>query len=186
MDAALAVGEPWLMEHRAALLPSVDDWFVQEVLPLERSLSRFLRGNCRNASDVEDLRQEIYVRVYESAQTSRPTFAKAFVFSTARNLLIDRARRGRVVSMDYVADVDDLNVLVETIEPERCLLARDELTRLQTAVDALPPRCREVIVLRKFKGLSQREVAAHMGITEDTVERQVMNGVRKLAAAMAD
>jgi RNA polymerase sigma-70 factor (ECF subfamily) len=88
--------------------------------------------------------------------------------------------------MDYVADVDDLNVLVETIEPERCLLARDELTRLQTAVDALPPRCREVIVLRKFKGLSQREVAAHMGITEDTVERQVMNGVRKLAAAMAD
>jgi RNA polymerase sigma-70 factor (ECF subfamily) len=153
---------------------------------LEGALSRFLRGNCRSASEVEDLRQEIYVRVYESARAARPTFAKAFVFSVARNLLIDRARRNRVVSIDYVGDVEALNVLVEAVEPERCLLARDALIRLQAAVDALPPRCRQVIVLRKINGLSQRDVAAHMGITEDTVERQVMNGVRKLAAAMAD
>jgi RNA polymerase sigma-70 factor (ECF subfamily) len=49
-----------------------------------------------------------------------------------------------------------------------------------SAIGELPPRCREVVTLRKIEGLSQREVARKMGITEDTVERQVSNGIRLL------
>ncbi|MES2104735.1 MAG: sigma factor, partial [Pseudomonadota bacterium] len=80
------------------LLSELDIWFVSEVLPLELSLMRFLRRNWREESDILDLRQEIYVRIYESAARTMPDQVKPFVFTTARNLLIDRARRAQIVS----------------------------------------------------------------------------------------
>jgi RNA polymerase sigma-70 factor (ECF subfamily) len=57
------------------------------------------------------------------------------------------------------------------------------LGRLQAALDRLPPRCRQAIVLRRVEGYSQKEVAKIMGVTEGTVESQVMRGVRILTNA---
>ena len=51
-------------------------------------------------------------------------------------------------------------------------------------MERLPARCREVIVLRKIEGLSQRETAARMGVREDTVERQMVQGMRALTDFM--
>lgn len=162
-----------------------DDWFVKEVLPLEGVLERFLRRNWRDEGEIADLRQEVYVKVFVSCANGRPDSAQAFVLSTARNLLIDRARRARIVSIETFADMDALDIGGEAFPTERHLMARSELRLLQSALALLPPRCREVVELRKIEGLSQREVATRMGITEDTVERQVSKGVRALAAALA-
>ena len=79
-----------------------------------------------------------------------------------------------------------LELIAEHIPMERHLMARSELKLLQAALELLPARCREAVELRKIEGLSQREEAQRMGITEDTVERQVSKGVRVLAAALAD
>ncbi|MFJ3044700.1 RNA polymerase sigma factor [Herbaspirillum chlorophenolicum] len=159
-----------------------DDWFVTQVLPLEESLWRFLRRNCHNGDEeVSDLMQEVYVRLYESARTRKPEQVKPFMFSIARNLLIDRARRSQVVSIEAYADLDALDMTVDTLSPERHLIGMEELRLLQNALDDLPVRCREVVQLRKIDGLSQRDVAAHMGITEDTVEKQMSKGIRALA-----
>ena len=159
----------------------LDAWFIREVLPLEAALMRFLRRNWREETDLADLRQEIYVRVYDAARHGVPRQAKPFVFSTARNLLIDRVRRSRIVSIETVADLDVSNVSDEGASPERQAIARDELRQLQAALEQLPLRCREVVVMRKIDGISQREVAVRLGITEDTVEKQVAKGVRMLA-----
>ena len=164
----------------------VDDWFVTEVLPLEGMLERFLRRNWRDENDIADLRQEVYAKVFVSFSSCRPDSAQAFVLSTARNLLIDRARRARIVSIETFADMDALELTAEHIPMERHLMARSELRLLQAALELLPARCREAVELRKIEGLSQREVAQRMGIAEDTVERQVSKGVRALAAALAN
>ena len=163
----------------------VDDWFVTEVLPLEGMLERFLRRNWRDENDIADLRQEVYAKVFVSSLSCQPDSAQAFVLCTARNLLIDRARRARIVSIETFADMDALELIAEHIPMERHLMARSELRLLQAALEQLPARCREAVELRKIEGLSQREVAQRMGITEDTVERQVSKGVRALAAALA-
>ncbi|MBT9499689.1 MAG: RNA polymerase sigma factor [Burkholderiaceae bacterium] len=159
-------------------------WFVDEVLPLEPVLERFLRRNWRDVDEIADLRQEVYARVFDGCANSRPDSAQAFVLSTARNLLIDRARRAQIVSIETYADMDALTPTVDHLSPERHSAARSELRLLQAALNLLPLRCREVIELRKIEGLSQREVATRMGITEDTVERQVSKGVRALALAL--
>lgn len=158
----------------------LDDWFLTEVLPLEPALTRFLRRNWRDEGEIADLRQDLYVRLYDAARDGLPVQTKAFVFAAARNLLINRARRGQIVSFEVVADLEAVSVAVDAVTPERNVAARDELRRLQLGLDRLPPRCREVIVLRKVQGLSQREVAAQLGVGEDTVEKQVVYGMRAL------
>lgn len=83
--------------------------------------------------------------------------------------------------MDYVADLESIEITDDLLATDRQMTARLELRRLQAALAELPPRCREVVRLRKIEQLPQREVARQMGITEDTVERQLSKGVRILA-----
>lgn len=162
----------------------LDGWFVQEVLPLEPLLSSYLRRNWPESSEIPDLRQEVYVRVYEAAGTRRPAQAKPFVFATARNLLIDRARRAKVVSIEAVADLDSVDAEADFRTPERHVSARMELRLLQRALDQLPSRCGEVVRLRFINGLSHREVASTMGISQDTVEKQLAKALRAMAGAL--
>jgi RNA polymerase sigma factor (sigma-70 family) len=162
-------------------MAEVRAWFVRDVLPLEATLMQFLRRSARNYADAEDLRQEVYMRVCESAQNEIPRSARSFVFTVARNLLIDRARREPIVSIEAVADLEVLNVAIDEPGPDRNAIARDELRRLQAALESLPLRSRSVVLMRKVDGLSRREIATRMGIAEKTVERHLTVGLRALA-----
>lgn len=155
----------------------VSDWFVREVLPLEAILIHFLQHNWQNENEIVDLRQEVYLRVFEAAQQGLPEYTKRFVLTTARNLLIDRVRREQVVPIDAVADVEAMTVAIDAPGPDRIVMAREELRRLQLALDRLPPRCREAVILAHIEGLSGKEIAHRMGISEATVSRHLSNGI---------
>jgi RNA polymerase sigma factor (sigma-70 family) len=156
-------------------------WFVSEVLPLEAVLMQFLHHNWRNKNDVADLRQDVYVRICEAAQKQLPDHTKRFVLTTARNLLIDRVRREHVVPIEVAADMDGLGAVLDAPGPERVAMARDELRRLQSALDCLPLRCREAVVLAHVEGLPGREIATRMGVTEGMVSVHLAHGIRTLA-----
>lgn len=162
----------------------VDAWFAREVLPLEAALMKFLRRNWRNSSETGDLLQEIYAHVYEAALKQIPEFAKPFVFTTARNLLINLVRREQIVPIEAVADLDALMVSADEPGPDRTAIARDELRRLQDALNLLPRRAREAFMLRHIDGLSRHEIAARMGVTEKTVKWHLGEGLRVLADAL--
>ena len=97
----------------------VDAWFAREILVHEDALLRYLRRCWSHADDIHDLRQEAYVRVYEAARRERPHQPKSFLFTTARHLMADRLRRGRIVSIEVVGDFESLNVPVDEAGPER-------------------------------------------------------------------
>ncbi|MBL8268610.1 RNA polymerase sigma factor [Steroidobacter sp.] len=163
---------------------TLDAWFKREILVHEAALVRFL-NRWPNRSEVHDLRQEVYIRVYEAAARARPTSSpKTFLFQTARHLLIDRVRRSRIVSIEGVPDLDVAGVLVDDVLPERRVQARQELNLLARAFARLPPKCREVMWLRRVDQLSQNEVATRLGITESSVEKHVIKGTRLLADAV--
>jgi RNA polymerase sigma factor (sigma-70 family) len=169
--------------------PMVDDevvkeWFVQEILPLEPSLTRFIRRHCRKAADVADIRQDVYVRIYAAAREQLPRRAGPFMFTTARNHLINCAKRAQIVSIEYVADLEASSFAVDTVTPDRTLLAQDEFRRVRAGLDRLPPRCREVVLLRKIEGLSTREAAMRLHVGIDTVEQQMVHGMRALVDFM--
>ena len=161
---------------------TLETWFKREILAHEAALVRYLTRLWPNRDDIHDLRQEIYIRVYEAAKKSRPTVsAKSFLFSTARNLMTDRVRRSRIVSIEAVGDFDSLHVMVDEVSPERRLDGRQELKRVAAAFDALPPKCREVFWMRRVDELTQKEVAERLGISPRTVEKHVVRGMQILA-----
>lgn len=162
-------------------VPDAMDWFLREVLPLEAVLVRYLRQNWRDQSDIEDLLQDVYIRVYEAAKRQLPEKAKPFVFTTARNLLINRMRDNAVVPIEAVADLDALNVAIDMPGPDRTALARDELRRLSEAIDRLPPHCRDVIVLRRIENLSRSEIARRLNIAETTVSSYLTEAIYALS-----
>jgi RNA polymerase sigma-70 factor (ECF subfamily) len=164
--------------------PELRAWFMREVVPLEPILMQYLQHNWRNKSDIADLRQEVYVRVFDAARERIPERTKQFVFATARNLLIDKVLHEQIVPIEAVADLEALDVAKDTPDPERTAMAREELRRLQAALDTLPPRCREAVVLRKIENLSVDEIAVRMGIGRKTIEMHLTHGVRVLTEAL--
>jgi RNA polymerase sigma factor (sigma-70 family) len=176
--------DPDEVDHRGAgtTASSVNAWFVQEVLPLETSLLKFLQRGWRNESDIRDLCQDVYIEIYKSARTEIPKSAKALTFSVARNVLIDRIRQAQIVPIDAMSDPEEFGIALDEPGPDRTAMGRQELRRLQLALDRLPPRLREALVMRKVEGLTRPEIAARMGIAERTVSQHLASGVVALAA----
>lgn len=164
--------------------PEALAWFLREVLPLESTLMQYLRHNWRDRSGVDDLLQDVYIRVFEAAQTQIPEKTKPFVFTTARNLLISRVREQQIVPIEAVADLDALDVAIDMPGPDRSVIARDELRRLQDAIEALPARYRDVVILRRIENLSRREIAVRLNLSEATVSVYLSEGMTALADAL--
>ena len=160
---------------------NVSAWFVREVLPLEAILMHYLQSNWRNASDVPDLRQEVYARVLQAARERIPDSPKSFLLATARNLLIDLVRRRQVVPMETYADLDTLGLVSDAPDPDRQIIKREQLRRLEAALERLPARTREAIALAYFEGLSATEVAKRMGVARPTAAEFIAKGTIILA-----
>ena len=171
-----------------SLPPSeADRWFAEHVLPHEPMLRAWLRARFPSLNDPDDLVQETYARVMEARvrENAPITSVKAFVFTTARNLAVDHLRRQKIISIEALTGTDDQFVSEDVPGVSDTVGRRQELELLTQAIQSLPERCRQVLTLRKIYGLSQKEIAAQLGISEHTVEAQVGNGVRRCAEFLA-
>ncbi len=160
---------------------AVSAWFIREILPLEAKLMNYLQHNWRNASDIPDLRQEVYIRIFEAARERIPDNPENFLFVCARNLLIDLVRREHVVPMETYADLDVLGTASDAPEPDLLVMEREELRRLEAAMEQLPARMHEAIALAYFEGLSRTEIAERMGVAQPTASRFIARGTIMLA-----
>lgn len=164
-----------------------DKWFEEEILVHEASLTRFLSRSWQDQSEVDDIRQEVYVKVYQAALVELPSSAKSFLFAVARNLLIDKVRRNRIVSIEAVGgwkELDNMGLVSAEISQERALDSRQELQRLAEVLDNLPPRSREVLWLRRVEDMPQRDVAHKLRISEGSVEKALARAMRHLVKGL--
>lgn len=145
------------------------------------ALSRWLHGKFPALVDPDDIVQEALARVWQVKAKGFVESPKALLFTTAHNLAMDQLRRRQVARIDSVAEVGELCVHQEGPTPADTTARNQELELLTQAIQSLPDRCRQVLTLRKIYGLSQKEIAAQLGIAEHTVEAQVANGMRRCA-----
>jgi RNA polymerase sigma-70 factor (ECF subfamily) len=110
---------------------------------------------------------------------------KAFLFATARNLACDQFRRAPGAAQVPLGDGDDFSVLDETTDIFETVARNQEIELMTEAIQSLPDRCRQVLTLRNVYGLSQREIAAQMGIAVATVEVQITAGIKRCTEFVA-
>ncbi|MBB5986739.1 RNA polymerase sigma factor [Sphingobium lignivorans] len=162
----------------------IREWFRREVLPLEGQLTHFIRHNWRVEDDVMDLRHDVYELVIAGARQGLPLATRPYMFVIARNHLINRAKRARIVSFELVADLELVDSDFGLFDAERHLGAREALRRVQEGLAKLTPRVRQIVQLRKIEGLNIRETAERLGIGSDAVRQQTSIGMRALTDHM--
>ena len=156
-------------------------WFAEEVQPHESTLRAWLRGLFPSLPDVDDVVQESYVRLIRARESGKVSQPKAYLFATARNAALDFFRRRKIVSIEAVGHLQDSTVLDDGPGVADALSRQQELDLLAEAVRGLPDRCRQTITLRLLYGLSHKEIAAELKVSEHTVKAQLAKGMRRCA-----
>jgi len=173
-----AAGRPPLAAGRAV-------WLAEQILPHEPALRRWLRERLAlSAADADDIVQESYARLAGLECVDHVREPRAYLFTMARSLVHQHLRRAQVVAIETVAELDGLGVEAPRASPERFASSRQQLALAQRLLAGLPGRCREVFQMRRIEGLSQREVAARLRISQSTVEKHMIKALRLLMAGL--
>lgn len=155
--------------------------FVDDVYTHRASLAGWLRARFPSIADTENLVHESISRVWRAVCERSVSSPRALLYATAHNLAVDHLRRERVARIEPVDTLPELPIAADAPDPAEAAVRKQELQLLTEAIQSLPDRCRQVLTLRKIYGLSQKQIAAQLGIAEHTVEAQVANGMRRVA-----
>lgn len=149
--------------------------YQSTVAPLRRYLRRLLG----NPGEAEEVAHDAYARIYQKP-AHKP---EALLYTTARRLAINRIKR-REISPVAPTDFGIDSAPTSTPSVPDQVIARQEWDLLQTAINDLPPGCRQVLLLRKVELLSHREISERLNIAVSTVEKQHARALRLLRAAL--
>ncbi len=152
-------------------------WFREQVHPHEADLRSYLHKKFPTLTDVDDLVQEAYARMFRSRNSGTVFEPRPFLFTVARNLAYDLFRRNRSVSLEELEEQAGCPVVEDRADAAEITSHAQEIDLLAEAIQALPGRCREVIIMRRLHGLSYREIAQRMRISENTVNAQLAIGI---------
>ena len=150
----------------------------------EARVFAYLWRKVRDEALAADLRQEAFLRLWEARATLKAEESVGpYLMRVARNLAIDHARHASVrqrwsdlVEREPVQSSPAADVVVER---------RELAAQVNAAVDALPPRMREVFTLKRDAGLSYAEIARMLDISPKTVDRHMSNALKRLRDALA-
>ena len=159
------------------------DWAFQQYY---RPLCLYALHYLHDLDEAEDVVQDCFVRLLESGKYdalcqqsselhSLTNQLKSFLYASVRNACIDRLRRKNPVLQDV--SPSDLQGL---ITDEQAIDSSSREAELWTAIEQLPDRCREIFLMSKRDGMTHREIAEELGLSEKTVEHQISKALKIL------
>lgn len=147
---------------------------------LRGPLTRFFQRNLPGASDIDDLVQEVFLRLVRRGDTDELERFDGYVFGTAASVLKDRQRRRRVRASDrHVPFNPDLHGEVE-FDPERAVISQQALAQITRKIMALPEKTRTIFILRRIEGLTHPQIARQLGLSLSTVEKHIQRAAQKI------
>lgn len=161
-------------------------WFADEVHPHDAQLKSYLRRSFPDVRDLDDVVQESYLRVWKRHLVQPIVSAKSFLFQVARRLALNTVRHDRASPINVrVTETDASGVSVDK-DLRDTLCTRQDVLLLLDAINTLPSRCREIVLLRKIEGLSQKNIAEQLGLSEQTVQVQACRGLKRLQKVLRE
>ena len=142
------------------------------------ALMAFFVRRTRDRSEAEDLTQEVFLRLL--SHDASATVSDGYIFRTAQNLLVDRARKGIVRDRYREALKYDPDDGQDVLDPGRVAEGRQELSLILAGLNELPERTRTIFLLFKVENLSQLAIAQTFDISESAVKQQVAKALAHL------
>jgi RNA polymerase sigma-70 factor (ECF subfamily) len=146
--------------------------------PLRRYLSRLVGSR----HDAQDIAQDAYSRVYSVMRDRDLEHPKAFLYATAHNLALDELKHR--TRSPFHANPSQDEAAAGSPGVEAVVMAREELSMLEDAINRLPEDCRQVILLRMAERLTHEEVGERLGLTKKQAEKRLHRAVRLLHEAV--
>jgi RNA polymerase sigma factor (sigma-70 family) len=177
--------------------PHIEEVDVQGIASLfERYKKVLAKAVARivKPGDIEDVVQETYLRIFRAAKRETIRHPRSFMLTAARNLALNHISRADALNHLATTPCDTGEEGSETpVEfqapnaqsPETVAQAEEEFLIFCRAIREFPLQCRRAFILRKVYGLSQREVASELGISESTVEKHIAKGLTACSSFMA-
>jgi len=147
-------------------------------------LASFFRKRTHRSEEVQDLVQQVFLRLAQSPQFDEIRNPEGYIFQTAANALKDQARRRSVQERFAAQQLQDSDAQRTDFSPERVLEAREAVTRVAEALRQLPERTRDVFVLRCFEGLKFAEIGQLQRISVRPVEKHMAKAMVYLTRAL--
>lgn len=164
----------------------------------QRAVLNFVYRSVRDRARAEELLQEIFLRVVRArARYSQTAKFTTWLYTIARNLCVDESRRAvhrRTVSLDAprgnTMGGDTRNLLDTTAahQPSLDEVARGPYRqqRIAAAIENLPVEQSEVFLLRQLQGMSFKDIAGIVGVTENTVKSRMRYALEKIRVELSD
>lgn len=144
------------------------------------ALRVYIARNIRDQSQVDDMVQEVLLRLHARRAGDAIENVEGYLFRTAASVLVDHARRAKVRHASAHGELAETDHPVEELSPERVLLAKQQVAIVAAALKELPDRTRDVFVLRRFEQLSYAEVAARFNISVSAAEKHVAKAMQHI------
>ena len=155
------------------------DWLTGMFHEHGRALLRFVRVRLQDGNDAEDIAQETWLRLQRMDQPGRLDNARAFLFQTAANLVIDRQRRQILERRHLQQEAQAALVSMKTtVSTEQQASAESELALVLRAIDELPMNCRQAFLMHRGRGMSYPEIAKALGVSTSMVEKHVIHALK--------
>ncbi len=161
---------------------NLSEWFETEIQPHEDLLRNWLVGRFPDHCDIDDIIQETYVRVLNARRQNRIKAPKSFLFTTARNLGIDKMKSAHSTKTESLDQEFDTALYDNGLSIPDTVARNQELEILTHAIQSLPVKCRRIMTLWKVYDMSQVEIAEYLGISRKTVSTQITIGVAKCSS----
>lgn len=163
---------------------SISAWIGKEILPHEAAVRKWLARRWPNIIDPNDVIQESYCRIASLASVSHIHNPAAYFYRTAYTVAMDMMRRIGIINFTSMTENEWSNVIDDRPLADRAISSEQELRRVNTVLSELSDTCREAIELRRIEGVSQREAARQLGVSEDVIRNHLVRGIQKVLKIM--
>lgn len=166
----------WFAETMTLNIQERAHWLARHVLPNEALIRSRLKKVYTGGLDINDVIQEMYARILSTPDMESIRYPKQYAIQTAKGIIIDHLRRSRVISITSSGSLEQLDIPLPEANTEERLEFRDEIQEIANALAQLPAVCRETVILRRVEGLSQKETARRLGVSEKKAEYYMARG----------
>ena len=147
-------------------------------------LYRFVMGFTKSRELTEEIVSDVFINVWRRRKNIQEIMnLKLYLYVSAKNITFNYLKK---LHRENMADLDSVEIEPQDpfADPGAAMITREMNLKLKAAINELPPRCKLIFTLIKEDGLTYKQTATLLGISESTVENQLSIALKKIGSSI--